>query len=54
MSEKKINSALISVFYKDGLDQIVRALDDLGVKIYSTGGTFTFIKEPIHPFSAAG
>ena len=45
MSEKKINSALISVFYKDGLDQIVRALDDLGVKIYSTGGTFTFIKE---------
>jgi len=45
MSEKKINSALISVFYKDGLDQIVRALDDLGIKIYSTGGTFTFIKE---------
>lgn len=45
MSEKKINSALISVFYKDGLDKIVRVLDDLDVKIYSTGGTFTFIKE---------
>lgn len=45
MSEKKINSALISVFYKDGLDDIVRTLSDLNVKIYSTGGTFRFIKE---------
>jgi phosphoribosylaminoimidazolecarboxamide formyltransferase/IMP cyclohydrolase len=42
---KKINSALISVFYKDGLDQIVRLLNDLGVKIYSTGGTFDFITQ---------
>lgn len=40
---KKINSALISVFYKDGLDEIVKLLDGLGVKIYSTGGTFDFI-----------
>jgi phosphoribosylaminoimidazolecarboxamide formyltransferase/IMP cyclohydrolase len=40
---KKINSALISVFYKDGLDEIVKLLDELGVKIFSTGGTFDFI-----------
>jgi phosphoribosylaminoimidazolecarboxamide formyltransferase / IMP cyclohydrolase len=43
MSEKKISSALISVFYKDGLDDIVRTLSDLNVKIFSTGGTYTFI-----------
>ncbi|MZP54858.1 MAG: bifunctional phosphoribosylaminoimidazolecarboxamide formyltransferase/IMP cyclohydrolase PurH, partial [Bacteroidales bacterium] len=45
MSEKKINSALISVFYKEGLDQVVKVLHDLGVKIYSTGGTYNFIME---------
>lgn len=41
---KQIKSALISVFYKDGLDDIVRTLDSLGVKIISTGGTQTFIE----------
>ncbi|MCK9320470.1 MAG: bifunctional phosphoribosylaminoimidazolecarboxamide formyltransferase/IMP cyclohydrolase [Bacteroidales bacterium] len=41
---KKIKSALISVFYKDGLDDIVKKLDQLGVTIYSTGGTFNFIE----------
>ncbi|MGV3767256.1 MAG: bifunctional phosphoribosylaminoimidazolecarboxamide formyltransferase/IMP cyclohydrolase [Chitinophagaceae bacterium] len=41
---KKIQSALISVFYKDGLDAIVKKLNDLGVKIYSTGGTQNFIE----------
>ena len=41
---KKIQSALISVFYKDGLDAIVNKLNDLGVKIYSTGGTQNFIE----------
>jgi phosphoribosylaminoimidazolecarboxamide formyltransferase/IMP cyclohydrolase len=45
MSEKRISSALISVFYKDGLDDIVRILHELKVKIYSTGGTYSFIKE---------
>jgi phosphoribosylaminoimidazolecarboxamide formyltransferase/IMP cyclohydrolase len=45
MSEKRIRSALISVFYKDGLEEIVRTLNELDVKIYSTGGTFSFIKE---------
>lgn len=41
---KKINSALISVFYKDGLEAIVKQLDHLGITIYSTGGTENFIK----------
>ncbi|MCW5908721.1 MAG: bifunctional phosphoribosylaminoimidazolecarboxamide formyltransferase/IMP cyclohydrolase [Chitinophagales bacterium] len=42
--QKKIKSALISVFYKDGLDLIVNELSKLGVTIYSTGGTQTFIE----------
>ena len=41
---KKIKSALISVFYKDGLEPIVRQLAADGVKIYSTGGTLSFIE----------
>src|SRR5258708_9923348 len=41
---KKIKSALISVFYKDGLDSIVKKLHDLGITIYSTGGTQQFIE----------
>ncbi len=40
---KKIKSALISVFYKDGLDEIVKLLADNDVKMYSTGGTLDFI-----------
>src|SRR5262245_55900355 len=42
--DKKINSALISVFYKDGLENIVQELHRLGVTIYSTGGTQKFIE----------
>lgn len=42
---KKIQSALISVFDKDGLEPIVRELHKNKVTIYSTGGTETFIKE---------
>lgn len=45
METKKIKSALISVFYKDGLEDIVRALDKQGVTIYSTGGTCKFIHD---------
>jgi len=41
---KRIKSALISVFYKDGLDSIVKKLHQAGVKIYSTGGTQQFIE----------
>lgn len=35
----RISSALISVFNKEGIDEIVKKLDELGVTIYSTGGT---------------
>ena len=43
--QKKINAALISVFYKDGLENIVTELHRLGVTIYSTGGTQKFIED---------
>jgi phosphoribosylaminoimidazolecarboxamide formyltransferase / IMP cyclohydrolase len=42
--QKRIHSALISVFHKDGLEPLVRELDRLGVTLYSTGGTQTFIE----------
>jgi phosphoribosylaminoimidazolecarboxamide formyltransferase/IMP cyclohydrolase len=42
---KKINAALISVYYKDGLENIVKLLKSLGIKIYSTGGTQKFIED---------
>lgn len=42
---KKITSALISVFYKDGLENIIQQLNKLGVTIYSTGGTQKFIED---------
>lgn len=41
---RQIKSALISVFYKDNLEPIIRKLNQLGVVIYSTGGTQTFIE----------
>lgn len=43
--DKKIKSALISVFNKDGLQSIIKLLDSLGIKIYSTGGTQKFIED---------
>lgn len=45
MSEKKIKSALISVFYKDGLDEILKLLHGLDIRIWSTGGTYSFIND---------
>jgi phosphoribosylaminoimidazolecarboxamide formyltransferase / IMP cyclohydrolase len=42
---KKIQSALISVFYKDGLDSLVQLLHQQQVLIYSTGGTQAFIEK---------
>ncbi len=42
---KKISNALISVFYKDGLEPLAKALNQLGVNIYSTGGTQEFIEK---------
>ena len=45
MSEtKRISSALISVFHKDGLDEIISKLHQEGVKLISTGGTQRFIE----------
>jgi phosphoribosylaminoimidazolecarboxamide formyltransferase/IMP cyclohydrolase len=45
MSQVKIKSALISVYHKDNLAPIVKKLGALGVQIYSTGGTQSFIEE---------
>ena len=39
-----IKNALVSVYYKDNLEPIIHQLHKLGVNIYSTGGTETFIK----------
>lgn len=44
MMSKKIRTALISVFYKDGLEPIVEQLKKQEVTIYSTGGTQTFLE----------
>jgi len=41
---KKIKTALISVFKKEGLDVLLEKLNNLGVKFISTGGTHNFIK----------
>lgn len=49
---KPIQSALISVYHKDGLDEIVQTLHQLNIKIYSTGGTFDFIKKLNIPCNA--
>jgi phosphoribosylaminoimidazolecarboxamide formyltransferase/IMP cyclohydrolase len=44
-SVKKATSALISVFHKDGLEPIVKKFQELGITIYSTGGTEKFITD---------
>lgn len=41
---KKIKTALVSVFYKDGLEEILSLLNADGVKFLSTGGTKSFIE----------
>src|SRR5438105_7989226 len=49
---KKIQSALISVFYKDGLEPLLKLLQELNIRIYSTGGTQSFIEKlgvPVTP-----
>ncbi len=45
MAVKKISTALISVYSKEGLEPIIRELEKIGVKIYSTGGTQKFIEQ---------
>ncbi len=42
---KKIRKALISVYNKEGIEEIARELVACGVELISTGGTFTFLKE---------
>jgi phosphoribosylaminoimidazolecarboxamide formyltransferase/IMP cyclohydrolase len=49
---KKIQSALISVYHKEGLDDIIKKLNGLGVKFYSTGGTQDFIEKLNIPVTA--
>ena len=41
---KRIKRALVSVFHKDGLDEILRTLHSQGVELLSTGGTQSFIE----------
>jgi phosphoribosylaminoimidazolecarboxamide formyltransferase / IMP cyclohydrolase len=49
---KNIKSALVSVYYKDGLEEIVTKLHQSGVHLYSTGGTKQFIEELKIPVSS--
>jgi phosphoribosylaminoimidazolecarboxamide formyltransferase/IMP cyclohydrolase len=49
---KKIKSALISVYHKDKLDEIVNKLNSMGVTLYSTGGTKSFIENLDIPVTA--
>jgi len=44
MSKKKIKSALISVYHKEGLEEIVKELARQEVRFYSTGGTQVFLE----------
>ncbi|QNL47681.1 bifunctional phosphoribosylaminoimidazolecarboxamide formyltransferase/IMP cyclohydrolase [Olivibacter sp. SDN3] len=41
----KIKNALVSVYYKDNLEPLIRLLDNYGVQLYSTGGTEKFIRD---------
>ena len=45
MNTKKATSALISVYHKDGLEPIVKKFHELGITMYSTGGTEKFIRD---------
>ena len=49
---QQVKSALISVYHKDGLEPIVRNLHSLGVKLYSTGGTQSFLESLGLPVTA--
>ncbi len=52
MSTKRIKSALVSVFHKDGLDEIIKLLHAEGVQLISTGGTQQFIESLNIPCTA--
>jgi phosphoribosylaminoimidazolecarboxamide formyltransferase / IMP cyclohydrolase len=51
-NSKTIKSALISVYYKDNLEPIIKKLHTLNVKLYSTGGTLSFIEKLNIPVTA--
>lgn len=51
-NQVQIKSALISVYYKDGLEKLIKKLHSLGISIYSTGGTMSFIEELKVPVSS--
>jgi len=40
---KRIKSALVSVYHKEGLDELLKLLHREGVQLYSTGGTYDYI-----------
>jgi len=42
---RKIKNALVSVFHKEGLENILKTLDKNDVQLYSTGGTYNYIEE---------
>lgn len=46
--DKTIKSALISVFHKDGLDQIIPLLNNHNIQVYSTGGTYKFLENKVN------
>lgn len=52
VESKKIKTALISVFHKDGLEQLLASLHKDGVKFLSTGGTQAFIESLGYPCQA--
>ena len=45
MDNKRIKRALISVYHKDGIGEIARKLNESGVEILSTGGTYDFLQK---------
>ena len=49
---KRIKTALISVYHKEGLDEIITKLNEEGVKFLSTGGTRQFIESLGYPCAA--
>lgn len=44
-TEKKAGAALVSVFHKEGLEPVVKAMHSYGITLYSTGGTEKFIRD---------
>ena len=55
MSEtKRIKTALVSVYHKEGLDEIITKLHEEGVEFLSTGGTRQFIESLGYPLQGSG